>query len=212
MKWFAHNKKNIWLDDQLEAYECVNLTPEYVVYDLFLHQLHLPTDVWKYGPNQNGNGFVKQTNEMELMDKIRFGDLDYTKLVSPVRLYTYYLIQQYFGIKSFFSGIGLIYERKTRFVFLNRGIVLEEMEGMKFSQNDLSYWMLKKARFKDLKAAHESFFVLLDDKFKAKILNALILFQSETGIEVEKGQLIDTVLNPQRLKALKEFSAELIGL
>ena len=110
-----------------------------------------------------------------------------------------------------YRGIGMIRERKIRFLFLTTAFDLEEMESSKFEENDLSRFIIRRAKKRELLTAHESFFVLLNEKFRAKLLNALTLYQSETGNVISKTEYLDRILNMDRLNELKQFSAKQIN-
>ena len=71
---------------------------------------------------------------------------------------------------------------------------------------------MRRGKSSELKVAHDSFFILLDQKFKEKLLISLTLYQSETSESIDKTKLIDSVLDTERLERLRLFSMKEIGL
>ena len=204
------NGSTIVLDDGLNEYERFQASESFVIYAQFLSQLHFPHEKWQYEANRSGHILVERPPELLMLDTVLFKELDYTKLVKPLQLYTYYLLQAFLGNNLVFNGLGLLPERKTRIIYLQMELDLEEMNKKTFKTNDLSRFMLKKASKEDLLHTHETFFVLLDEKFKSKLWNALTLFHAETGKPVEKSRWVDHVLSNDRLAQLKAFSKQLI--
>lgn len=203
---FADNKKNIVLDNRFVEHQRIEANPNFVVYNQILKQLHLPAEKWEYDKQQRGSILIEQEPELEELDTILFKGLDYSKLATPLSLYQYYLLQLLLGLGLNYSGIGLIRERKIRFLFLSSSFEVELMEINRFEENILSRFIMRRAKKQELLNAHESFFVLLNEKFRAKLLNALTLYQSETGDVIAKSNLIDTILDPNRLEELRSFS------
>ncbi len=208
---FADNNKNIVLDNHLSEYVKMTADPNFIIYNQLLKQLHLPAEKWEYDKEEQGKVLIALEEEVEELDAIIFKDLDYSKLASPSRLYQYNLLQLLLGRGLNYRGVGMIRERKTRFLFLTTEFDLEEMENSKFEENDLSRFIIRRAKKRELLTAHESFFVLLNEKFRTKLLNALILYQSETGNAISKTEYLDKILNMDRLNELKQFSAKQIN-
>ncbi|MFT5821715.1 MAG: hypothetical protein ACI8ZM_002969 [Crocinitomix sp.] len=208
---FADNQNNIILDQRLTEYVRIEADPNFIVYNQFLKQLHLPAEKWEYHTDHKGEVLVEQADEVEELDAILFKNLDYSKLASPLRIYQYNLLQLLLGNGLNYQGIGIIRERKIRFLFLRTKFDVDNMQNTSFEVNDLSRFILRRAKKQDLLTAHESFFVLLNEKFKAKLLNALMLYQSESGKTISKAQLTEHLLNTERLSALQQFSAKLIN-
>lgn len=210
MRILTENRSGVVLDDQLNTYTVQEMTPGFIVYDQFLHQLHLPAEKWEYAHKHQGTALIRKYDELEEVDAVLFKGLDYSNLVFPLQLYTYYLLQELLGNMLNYSGLGILRERKERFIFSHTPFDLHKMIVHKFQVNDISRFIIRRAKKKDLMRTQESFFVRLDEKFKTKLLNSLILFQSETGIQVEKSVLVDRVLNPKRIAALNLFSIKQI--
>ncbi len=208
---FADNNKNIVLDNHLSEYVKMTADPNFIIYNQLLKQLHLPAEKWEYDKEEQGKVLIALEEEVEELDAIIFKDLDYSKLASPSRLYQYNLLQLLLGRGLNYRGVGMIRERKIRFLFLTTEFDLEEMENSKFEENDLSRFIIRRAKKRELLTAHESFFVLLNEKFRTKLLNALILYQSETGNAISKTEYLDKILNMDRLNELKQFSAKQIN-
>jgi hypothetical protein len=207
----SDNNQNIVLDNRLVEYQREKANPNFIIYNQILKQLHLPAEKWEYDKVQHGNVLIAQEAEVEELDAVLFKNLDYSKLASPIRLYQYNLLQLLLGRGLNYSGIGLIRERKMRFLFLSTDFDIEDMQSIRFEENDLSRFILRRAKKQELLTAHESFFVLLNDKFRAKLLNALTLYQSESGNAISKTKLIDSILEPKRLRELRRFSEKLIN-
>ncbi len=208
---FADNNKNIVLDNHLSEYLRMTADPNFIIYNQLLKQLHLPAEKWEYDKEEKGKILIALEEEVEEIDAVIFKNLDYSKLASPLRLYQYNLLQLLLGRGLNYRGIGMIRERKIRFLFLTTTFDLEEMESSKFEENDLSRFIIRRAKKRELLTAHESFFVLLNEKFRAKLLNALTLYQSETGNVISKTEYLDRILNMDRLNELKQFSAKQIN-
>ena len=212
MERLTFNQEAVVLDEQLNEHERINVTPEFIIYNQFLNQLHLPFEKWAYEKEVRGVVLVEKHAEMEELDTFIFKELDYTRLVSPLHLYSYYLLQLFLGNALNFNGIGVLRERKSHFVFLDTAFEISNMIEPNFKLNNLGRFLLKRGRKEELLITHETFFVLLDQKFKSKILNALTLYQSETGVNIDKLNMIDAVLNQRRLEKLKAFSLKQIEL
>ena len=207
----SDNNQNILLDSRLLEYQREEANSNFIIYSQILKQLHLPAEKWEYDKVKGGHILIAQEAGMEELDAVLFKNLDYSKLATPIHLYQYNLLQLLLGRGLNFSGIGLIRERKTRFLFLSTGFDIEAMQLPVFEENDLSRFIMRRAKKQELLTAHESFFVLLNEKFRAKLLNALTLYQSETGKAISKSKLIDSILEPLRLSDLRRFSEKLIN-
>ena len=203
---YADNKNNIVLDDRVVEHERIAANANFIIYNQLLKQLHLPAEKWAYDKEQKGAILVELEREVEELDAVLFKGLDFSKLASPLRLYQYNLLQLLLGEGLNYSGIGLIRERKTRFLFLKTSFQIENMQTHRFEDNELSRFIIRRAKKRDVLNAHESFFVLLNQKFNEKLLNALMLYQSETGKSISKASLVDSILNPDRLELLRQFS------
>ncbi|NOQ74420.1 MAG: hypothetical protein GQ574_20590 [Crocinitomix sp.] len=211
MLQFADNNNNTVLDQRLCEYLRAKVDPNFIVYNQFLKQLHLPAEKWEYDKKHKGKILIEQEAELEELDALLFKNLDYSKLATPLWIYKYNLLQLLLGNGLNYQGIGMIRERKIRFLFVGTEFNLENRLNVQFEENDLSRFILRRAKKQEILTAHESFFVLINEKFKAKLLNALMLYQSETGNTLSKSHLIESLLNVERLSALQQFSAKLIN-
>ncbi|MDA7804182.1 hypothetical protein N8987_06365 [Crocinitomix sp.] len=212
MSFFTRNNENILLNEALIEIEQIKASPEFVIYHQCLNQLHLPTQKWVYSSQKKGWLEIVRLYELLELDKVFFKSLEYSKLINPIQLYSYYLLQQFLGKLDRYQGIGLLSKSKGDFVFLNTGSSFEISAASKFERNDLSRWILRRGKSSELKVAHDSFFILLDQKFKEKLLISLTLYQSETSESIDKTKLIDSVLDTERLERLRLFSMKEIGL
>jgi hypothetical protein len=210
MLHYSDNQNNIVLDQRLTEYVRIEVSPQFIVYNQFLKLLHLPAEKWVYDKECKGKILIEQVGELEEMDQLLFANLDYSKLASPLLIYQYNLLQLLLGNGLNFQGIGVIRERKIRLLFLATDFDLDNMHNASFDANDLSRFIQYRAKKQELLTAHETFFVLLNEKFKDKLLNALMLYQSETGKTVSKSEMMERLLNVKRLQALQDFSAKLI--
>lgn len=206
----AFNGENFWLDDRLQEYEEQEVTVHFIVYNQLLRQLHLPTEKWHYLKHANGRILVEKNAELLQMNEVIFKELDYSKLVSPLRLYAYYLLQEFLGNGLNFKGLGLVFERKARLMYLHTDFDLYRCQHCDFSTNDISHFVVKRAKWDDLMQVHETFFVLMDQHIKGKLMIELTRYQAETGLTVEKKDFINTLFDPERLKVLKSFSQKII--
>ena len=212
MRIFAYNGSDTWLNDDFKEFENRKIDENFIVYNQFLKQLHLPYLKWQYSNKDKENIQIETLPELEQMDFIVLKQLEYAKLVAPMRLFTYYLLQQYIGNNLNYSSLGIVRGAKNRLLFLDSDINYSEMAKGLFYANDLSRFLFKKANKKDLLITQESFFVLINKNFELKLLNALTQFQSKTGVEINKKELIKTVLNADRLTKFKAFSKAQIEL
>ena len=164
-----------------------------------------------YYNGEEGDVLIQEHDELHQLSKIDFERQELSDLASPLRLYTYYLLQQFLGNGSFYGGIGLVPDKKARLVFLNTAFELANMEVPNFSMNNIARLVMKPKFKKELLRVHETFFVLFNPQFKSKLLNALTLYQSETGQEVDKMIWIDHLLDPKRIDQLNIFSIKQIA-
>lgn len=206
----AFNGENFWLDDRLQEYEEQEVTVHFIIYNQLLRQLHLPAEKWHYLKGANGCILVEKNPELVQMNEVIFKELDYSKLVSPLRLYAYYLLQEFLGNGLNFNGLGLVFERKTRLMYLDTDFDLNRFKRCDFSANDISHFVLKRAKRDDLLQVHETFFVMMDEHIKGKLMIELTRYQSETGHPLEKNDFINTLFDPERLQVLKSFSKKII--
>jgi hypothetical protein len=200
---FISNNKGIVLDENLLEYELVAVDPTLVIYHQFLNQLHLPYQKWTYSKQEVGRILIEFPDKMEILDAILFKSLDLKTCVTPIQLYTYSLLQAYFGTKEIFDGIGIIRDRKNHFIFLNQSIAFDFKETKQFEATNFNLILMKHLRKDDLLNAYESFFVLLDQKFEEKLMNALTMYQTETGHVIAKQEWIQKFMDYERLIALK---------
>jgi hypothetical protein len=200
---FISNNKGIVLDENLLEYELVKVDPTLVIYHQFLNQLHLPNQKWTYSKQDPGAILVEFPDQMEILDAILFKSLDLKTCVTPIQLYTYSLLQSYFGNKEVFDGIGIIRDRKNHFIFLNQAINSSFTEQTNFETDNFHLILLKHLRKDELLNAYESFFVLLDQKFEDKLMNALTMYQTETGHVIAKQDWIQKFMDYKRLDALR---------
>jgi hypothetical protein len=200
---FISNNKGIVLDENLQEYEFVKVDPTLVIYHQFLNQLHLPNQKWNYSKQDPGAILVEFPDQMEVLDSILFKSLDLKTCVTPIQLYTYSLLQAYFANKEVFDGIGIIRDRKTHFIFLNQIIPSNFKDQQNFETAHFHLTLLKHLRKDELLNAYESFFVLLDQKFEDKLMNALTMYQTETGHVISKQDWIQKFMDYKRLDALK---------
>jgi hypothetical protein len=203
---FISNNKGIVLDENLQEYELVNVDPTFVIYHQFLNQLHLPNQKWTYSKLEVGRILIEFPDKMEILDIILFKSLDLKTCVTPIQLYTYALLQTYFGNKAVFEGIGIIRDRKNHFIFLNQAIDSSFTEQTNFETRNFHLMLLKHLRKDELVNAYESFFVLLDQKFEEKLMNALTIYQTETGHVIAKQDWIQKFLDHERLTAFKHYA------
>lgn len=203
MNHFISNNKGIVLDENLLEYELVKVDPTLVIYHQFLNQLHLPNQKWTYSKQDPGAILVEFPDQMEILDAILFKSLDLKTCVTPIQLYTYSLLQSYFGNKEVFDGIGIIRDRKNHFIFLNQAINSSFTEQTNFETDNFHLILLKHLRKDELLNAYESFFVLLDQKFEDKLMNALTMYQTETGHVIAKQDWIQKFMDYKRLDALR---------
>ncbi len=203
MNHFISNNKGIVLDENLQEYELVKVDPTLVIYHQFLNQLHLPNQKWNYSKQEAGYILVEFPDQMEVLDSILFKSLDLKACVTPIQLYTYSLLQAYFGNKGVFDGIGIIRDRKNHFIFLNQPIERDFKEHEVVETSNFNLILLKHLRKEELINAYESFFVLLDHKFEDKLMNALTMYQTETGHVIAKQDWIQRFMDYRRLDALR---------
>lgn len=206
MNHFISNNKGIVLDENLQEFELVAVDPTLVIYYQFLNQLHLPNLKWTYSKQDQGAILVEFPDKMEILDVILFKSLDLKTCVTPIQLYTYALLQTYFGNKAVFEGIGIIRDRKNHFIFLNQSIDSSFTEQTNFETTNFHLMLLKHLRKDELVNAYESFFVLLDQKFEEKLMNALTMYQTETGHAIAKQTWIQKFLDYERLTAFKHYA------
>ena len=204
------NGSSVMLDSRLHEYERIAVGANFIIYNQFLNQLHLPSEKWSYDKENKGLALVEKHPELYILDAVLFKEFEYSKVVMPLQLYKYYLLQEFLGNGLNFEGLGIINEKKTRISYLNTDFSLRNWGNDQFQMNDLSRFIIKKAKKEELINAHETFFVLIDDKLKIKLLNALTFYQAETGLKVGKIELVDRLFDTERLAKLKAFSRNLI--
>jgi hypothetical protein len=114
-------------------------------------------------------------------------------------------LEQLLGNKTAYSDIGLLRLRKNQLVFNLKSFDSAAFEQCRFEQNWLSDYVVKRIAKKDLMQTTDAFFILLNEKFKAKLLNSITYFQSETGMKVNKNEFVEHLFLPDRLEALATF-------
>lgn len=211
MKILANNGKQIVLDEQLNEYTAQSVTPNFVIYQQFLNLLHLPAEKWEYSKTNKGKVFIQETPEMEELNRVDFRRYEISDFALPLRLYTYFLLQSFLGNGEHFGGVGLLPGKKMRMVFLDTHFSHEKMGESSFEMNQIGRLTLKPARKKDLLNVHEAFFVLMNKKIKPRLMNALILYQTETGQDLNKLRLLEPLLDQSRLDRLNVFSIKQIA-
>jgi len=199
------NKTNLFLDNQLNCLVLIDADPTYLIYSQVLSQLHLPASKWQFERGGTGKLEEEEVNELVMLDAVLLSSLEIMNSVQPIRLFTYYLLQNYLGRANYFNGVGIIHDRKNHFHFLPTSFDVDTMSNVPFFVDEIGQYCLKKLKKNDLWQAFESFFVLMDEKLEPKIQLALTLYASETGTNFDKNQLINKVIDFQRLERLRTF-------
>lgn len=205
MNILAKRMNGLSLSDALQTYEQISADPSYMLYHQFLVQLHLPCEKWDYFKEDRSKINLQIPDEIELMDSITLKFLEVKQFVYPARLFTYFLLQNYLGTPNQFSDVGLYHKRKSHFIFLTRPSTFEAFGTGDFWMDDFGRFMIKNLKKSDLQTAFESFFVLIDEKFEAKLQLALTQYVSTTGTPIDKSKWLKRAVNMDRLAALKNY-------
>lgn len=205
MKVLARRTGGLFLSDAMQTYEPKQADPSYVIYHQFLTQLHLPCEKWEYNKENTSAIYLQIPDEMEEMDSFTLKFMDVKQFVYPARLFTYFLLQNYVGKPNHFSGIGMFHKRKSHLLFLSDNIDFKSFGTGDFWMDDFGRFTLKSLKKSDLQNAFESFFVLIDSKFEAKLQLALTQYASSTGNSIDKSLWLNRALNMDRLAALQQY-------
>lgn len=205
MQFLASKKEGLFLSESLHTYARIPIDPSYILYHQFLLQLHLPCEKWDYVKSDTANISVQIPEKFEQMDALTLKFMDVKNFVYPARLFTYFLLKNYLGSCNDYGGVGLLHKRKTHFIFLNSVMEFENFGNRKFEIDDMGRFAFKHIKKSDLQTAFESFFVLIDEKFEAKLQFALTQFVSSTGKHIDKAAWLNRAINLDRLAKLQHF-------
>lgn len=199
------NETNLFLDNQLNCHVLIDADPTYLIYSQFLSQLHLPTSKWQFERGGTGKLEEEEVNELVLLDALLLSSLEVSNSIQPLRLFTYFLLQNYLGKSNNFNGVGIIHDRKNHFHFLPTSFEVDAMSNAPFFVDEIGQYCLKNLKKNDLWQAIESFFVLINEKLEPKIQLALTQYVSETRNNLDKNKLMEKVIDFQRLERLRTF-------
>ncbi len=205
MEYIAFNDNNVFIDVNFNEHEQVKINERHILYAETLKQLHLPFEKWAYSKTEKQCILIQRNRELELLDSILFEHLDYSKLLNPKQLYLFYVLQLLLGNPLDFNQIGVVRGVKNRLIFPMADFDPEKMEENNFRKNALSHFLAKRMKDKERVSATDEFFILLSEKFKTKLLNALTRYQSETGLIFDKHSIVEKFLDKNRMKQLNAF-------
>lgn len=208
MQFIADNHEGVFLSSDLKEYRRIDADLTYVVYFELLEQLKLPCQSLAYNKHDSNALFLTSLPEVEELDSYSFMEIEFNSTISPLGLFTYYILEQLLGNKTRYADIGLLRLRKNQLVFSLKPFDIKQFNQPNFERNWLADYVLRNCAKKDLQHTIDTFFILLNEKFKSKLLNAITYFQSKTGIQVNKNDFVATLFAPERLTALETFVNE----
>lgn len=206
---FANGDSGTLLDANLNTLQIVKVNIFYCIYSHLLKQLKLPQFTWNYSETNSQEIHVAIPDGLIFLDEVWIKSIDKKLMLTPHRLYAYYLLEQFLGLNEGFKGIVLVSQKKYDFLILNDGRSFDLTR--EFNKNELLNWLFKNFRKEDFQEIHDAFFVLLNPNFKEKLMLALTQHQNKTGFVYDKQKWVEDILNVNRLDKLSNFSKNILG-
>jgi hypothetical protein len=209
MEVITRNSEGVGINGSLETFLDIKADPGKVFFALFLKQLHLPGINWAYHPTDRDMIRLEEPEEVIQLDEIKNMAIEANELVYPAQAYSYFLLTQYLQIEKPLSSLFLVPGRKSQFLF-DLIDFQPKTEAFQPKRNGVISLVKGIRNKKIIREAHESFFVLLDQKFGERLNTACLAWQSKTGQTINKSRWLAYCVDKDRLKKLEKFSTDLI--
>ncbi len=177
----------------------------YIVYAQGLKQLHLRTNGYEYVEKGAPFLYLEEWDEMETFDPLLFEQLEANGVLNSAKLVTFFAFANWLGLHATFNHLAIQHGKKWEFVFPLHTFFHNNSTTENFYKPPFMRFLKGKLKTEKVTALISDFFALMDEKFESKLFNALVLFQSETGVKVDKGGLLAQLFDAKRNAALRTF-------
>lgn len=205
----GRNKDDLGINAGLDSFRFSPCHPSLVLSALFLKQLHLPAVEWDYDPTQSNKLIIQEPELAIQMNEVWIRQVESRDFVYPEQSYTYFLLTSFLQVSKPLVSIYQIPDKKSRFLF---GLMSFEthLNQRPIQRNSILGFLKGFKGKKRLEDAHESFFVLLDDKLTTRMKNALVAYETRAGEKIDRSAWLAYCTDAERLKQLKLYSEKLI--
>lgn len=205
MDILARNNRNVIVSDDLRVFTEVEADVSLVIYNLLLKQLHLATNDVVFSSDDKGKLLIEEIEYLEEFDALLMDQFDLSTVLVPNKLFSFYLLREWLGLSYTHDTMSLKHGKKYQVVFPCKSFSLLTELKNDFVLNELGRLLVKRIKRKDLLNTQANFFALINEKLEEKLFNAMVHFQSSTGVKVNKNAFLKPLFNEDRKKAFGQF-------
>ncbi len=192
--------KEIVITSEIEEFEEVQLDYRELVFNEFLKQLKIKS----HSEIEGSIHFIPANDNYIQLDEFLFNSIDFKQIIRPEMLVRYALLLIYLDLEFSYGNMNIVVDKKLKPRYSLQSIK-EIHPNSEFKLNALIHELKSKLSAKIIKSETDHFFALTTIRLKDKLIQSLSNFQISTGIEVNKSEIANNLLNVQRLSRFRDF-------